>query len=208
MTTEQRDQGRQDRQRGPRGRRGGGDGQRDGRRPRGRRDREEQEDSGLIERVVKIRRVSKVVQGGRHLTFNAMVVVGDGNGHVGAALGKAAAVPDAVRKGTVHARKRMVKVTLRDATIPHEVMAKFGAAKVFLKPAAPGTGIIAGGGVRAVVEAAGVRDILSKTFGSTNSINIVRATIKALESMRDPKETISRRRGHTVEQPEPVAGPA
>ncbi len=162
-----------------------------------RRRREESEDSGLVERVVKIRRVSKVVKGGRNLTFNAMVVVGDGAGNVGSGLGKAGAVPDAVRKGTTIARKNMHPVTLSKSTIPHEMVAKYGAAKVLLKPAAPGAGIIAGGGVRAVMEAAGVRDVLSKTFGSNNTINIVKATMKALDSMRDPAGETARRRGLT-----------
>ena len=173
---------------GPRGDRGrGGRGERRSR-------RDETEDSGLIERVVKIRRVSKVVKGGRHLTFNAMVVVGDGAGNVGSGLGKAGAVPDAVRKGTSVARKDMHPVTLKETTIPHEMVTKYGAAKVLLMPAAPGTGIIAGGGVRAVMEAAGVRDVLSKTYGSSNTINIVKATMMALDQMRDPVTQIRRRR--------------
>ena len=152
---------------------------------------------GLVERVVKIRRVSKVVKGGRNLTFNAMVVVGDGNGNVGAALGKAGAVPDAVRKGTTYAKKAMKHVTLNGPTIPHPVTTKFSGAKVLLKPAAPGTGVIAGGGVRAVMEAVGVKDVLSKTFGSPNSINIVKATLEALDQLRDPVATVERRKGGT-----------
>ena len=179
---------------------GGGRGQGGGRGPggdrRGRRPRRE-EDSGLVERVVKIRRVSKVVKGGRNLTFNAMVVVGDGNGNVGAALGKAGAVPDAVRKGTTYAKKAMKHVTLNGPTIPHPVTTKFSGAKVLLKPAAPGTGVIAGGGVRAVMEAVGVKDVLSKTFGSPNSINIVKATLEALDQLRDPVATVERRKGGT-----------
>ena len=186
---------------GDRGRGGGGGrGQGGGRGPggdrRGRRPRRE-EDSGLVERVVKIRRVSKVVKGGRNLTFNAMVVVGDGNGNVGAALGKAGAVPDAVRKGTTYAKKAMKHVTLNGPTIPHPVTTKFSGAKVLLKPAAPGTGVIAGGGVRAVMEAVGVKDVLSKTFGSPNSINIVKATLEALDQLRDPVATVERRKGGT-----------
>ncbi len=183
---------------GPRGDRGGRGGRGD-RRSR----RDETEDSGLIERVVKIRRVSKVVKGGRHLTFNAMVVVGDGAGNVGSGLGKAGAVPDAVRKGTSVARKDMHPIKLRETTIPHEMVAKYGAAKVLLMPAAPGTGIIAGGGVRAVMEAAGVRDVLSKTYGSSNTINIVKATMKALDQMRDPVAE-SRRRRNLGASPTPV----
>ena len=187
---------------GPDGDRGGGGGrgQGGGRGPggdrRGRRPRRE-EDSGLVERVVKIRRVSKVVKGGRNLTFNAMVVVGDGNGNVGAALGKAGAVPDAVRKGTTYAKKAMKHVTLNGPTIPHPVTTKFSGAKVLLKPAAPGTGVIAGGGVRAVMEAVGVKDVLSKTFGSPNVINIVKATLEALDQLRDPVATVERRKGGT-----------
>lgn len=123
-----------------------------------------------------------------------MVVVGDGAGNVGSGLGKAGAVPDAVRKGTSVARKDMHPIKLRETTIPHEMVAKYGAAKVLLMPAAPGTGIIAGGGVRAVMEAAGVRDVLSKTYGSNNTINIVKATMKALDQMKDPAAESRRRR--------------
>lgn len=136
-----------------------------------------------------------MVKGGRNLTFNAMVVVGDGNGNVGAALGKAGAVPDAVRKGTTYAKKAMNKVELNGPTIPHEITSKFSGAKVLLKPAAPGTGVIAGGGVRAVMEAVGVKDVLSKTFGSANTINIVKATLAALEQLRDPVVAVERRKG-------------
>ncbi len=177
----------------------GGRGQGGGRGPggerRGRRPRREEADSGLVERVVKIRRVSKVVKGGRNLTFNAMVVVGDGNGNVGAALGKAGAVPDAVRKGTTYAKNAMNHVELNGPTIPHEITSKFSGAKVLLKPAAPGTGVIAGGGVRAVMEAVGVKDVLSKTFGSANTINIVKATLAALDQLRDPVAAVERRKG-------------
>jgi small subunit ribosomal protein S5 len=161
-----------------------------GRRPRR---REEQEESSYIEQVVKIRRVSKVVKGGRNLTFNAMVVVGDGAGNVGIALGKAGAVPDAVRKGTAEARRHMVSVQLKNTTIPHEINYRFGGSQVLLKPAAPGTGVIAGGGVRAVLEAAGVKDVLTKTFGSTNTINVVKATLEALKMLRDPEAVAARR---------------
>jgi small subunit ribosomal protein S5 len=174
---------------------GGGGGRGPGGERRGRRPRREDEDSGLVERVVKIRRVSKVVKGGRNLTFNAMVVVGDGNGNVGAALGAAGAVPDAVRKGTTYAKKAMMKIELNGPTIPHEITSKFSGAKVLLKPAAPGTGVIAGGGVRAVMEAVGVKDVLSKTFGSSNTINIVKATLAALEQLRDPVAAVERRKG-------------
>lgn len=182
--------------RGPGGSSGRGQGGRgQGGERRGRRPRRDEEDSGLVERVVKIRRVSKVVKGGRNLTFNAMVVVGDGNGNVGAALGKAGAVPDAVRKGTTYAKKAMNKVELNGPTIPHEITSKFSGAKVLLKPAAPGTGVIAGGGVRAVMEAVGVKDVLSKTFGSPNTINIVKATLAALDQLRDPVVAVERRKG-------------
>ena len=150
-----------------------------------RRRQRNQEESQFIERVIKIRRVSKVVKGGRNLTFNAKV---------GAGLGSAAAVPDAVRKGTIYAKKNMNNITLNGPTIPHEITTKFSGSKVLLKPAAPGTGVIAGGGVRAVLEAVGVTDVLSKTFGSSNTINIVRATLSALEQLRDPKTVISKRR--------------
>lgn len=164
----------------------------------GQRRRDDHEESAFVEQVVKIRRVSKVVKGGRHLTFNAMVVVGDGAGNVGIALGKAGAVPDAVRKGTANARKNMAPVILRDTTIPHEVTYRFSGSSVLLKPAAPGTGVIAGGGVRAVLEAAGVKDVLTKTFGSTNSINVVKATLEALKQLRDPQTELARRRAATV----------
>ena len=182
--------------------RGPGGGRRQGGERRGRRPRREEEDSGLVERVVKIRRVSKVVKGGRNLTFNAMVVVGDGNGNVGAALGKAGAVPDAVRNGTTYAKKAMTHVELNGPTIPHEITSKFSGAKVLLKPAAPGTGVIAGGGVRAVMEAVGVKDVLSKTFGSANTINIVRATLDALHQLRDPITATERRKGTSVSKEE------
>ena len=174
---------------------------RDRRRPRGRRPRTEDLSEGpeLIERSVKIRRVSKVVKGGRNLSFSALMVVGDGNGKVGTALGRAAGVPEAVRKGRQRAEANMRSVVLKGSTIPHEVTAKYGAAKVVLLPAAPGTGVIAGGGIRAVLEAAGVDDVLSKNYGSRNAVNTVRATIKALELLRDPRVERARRLGYTYE---------
>ena len=138
----------------------------------------------LQERVVQIRRVSKVVKGGRHLTFNAMVVVGDGKGKVGAGLGKGAAVPDAVRKGTTIARRNMVSIRLKDATVPYAVRAHFGASRVLIKPAPPGAGIKAGASVRAVMEAVGIRDIVAKALGSRNPINVVKATLVGLQSIR------------------------
>ena len=167
-----------------------------------RRRREDDEESGLVERVVQIRRVAKVTKGGGNLSFTALVVVGDGKGQVGVGLGKAKAVPDAVRKGTTIARKDMSSIVLKKTTVPHEVVSKFGAAKVLLKPAAAGTGIIAGGGVRATMEAVGVKDVLSKTFGSSNPINIVKATIQGLRSLRDPRAVTARRRGTPVASPE------
>ena len=154
----------------------------------------EGEDAPFVERVVRISRVAKVVKGGRHLSFNAVVVVGDGEGHVGIGMGKADAVPDAVRKGAANARKNIVQITLKGTTIPHEVLTKYGGALVMMKPASPGTGVIAGGAVRAVVELAGVRDILTKVRRSTNPVNVVKATFEGLKSLRDPQEEIRRRK--------------
>ena len=156
----------------------------------------------VTERVVKISRVAKVVKGGRHLSFNAIVVVGDGEGHVGIGLGKADAVPDAVRKGSVKAKDSMISVVLKETTIPHEVVTRYGAAEVMLKPAAPGTGVIAGGAVRAVVELAGVKDIVTKARRSTNPVNTVKAAFKALSMLRDPEEVLARRK-QLVDSPPP-----
>ena len=153
----------------------------------------------LEEKVVQINRVAKVVQGGRRFSFSAVVVVGDGNGTVGAGIGKAGEVPEAIRKGVEDAKKHLIKVPLVGTTIPHEVHRRFGAANVMLKPASPGTGVIAGGSVRSVVEAAGIRDLLSKSMGSTNPVNVVRATIEALTSLRSA-DAIAARRGKTAEQ--------
>ncbi len=151
----------------------------------------------LEERVVQINRVAKVVKGGRRFSFSAVVVVGDGQGHVGAGLGKAGEVPEAIRKGVEDAKKNLIRIPMVGTTIPHEVHAEYAAAKVMLKPASQGTGVIAGGSVRAVMEAAGVRDILTKIHGSTNPVNVVRATLEALRDLTSAAE-ISARRGVVV----------
>ena len=162
----------------------------------------------LTERVVQINRVSKVVKGGRRFSFSAVVVVGDGRGHVGAGLGKADEVPEAIKKGIEDAKKHLILVPLVDRTIPHAVTADFGAAKVLLRPASKGTGVIAGGSVRAVVESAGISDILSKSLGSTNPVNVVMATMKALGALRS-SQRITEMRGVDIRrnraEPEPVA---
>ncbi len=148
----------------------------------------------LTERLVQINRVSKVVKGGRRFSFSAIVVVGDGRGHVGAGLGKADEVPEAIKKGVEDAKKHLFLVPLIKRTIPHPVTADFGAAKVLLRPASAGTGVIAGGSVRAVVESAGIHDILSKSLGSSNPVNVVMATMRCLEQLRSA-ETIRETRG-------------
>ena len=147
----------------------------------------------LQERVIEINRVAKVVKGGRRFSFSAVVVVGDGNGVVGTGLGKAGEVPEAIRKGVEDAKKHILRIPMVGTTIPHEVRTQFGASKILLKPASQGTGVIAGGSVRAVLEAAGVRDILSKTYGSTNPVNVTQATIQALRELHSAEELSARR---------------
>jgi small subunit ribosomal protein S5 len=175
--------------------------QREQREPRESREpREEREE--LDERVIDIKRVAKVIQGGRRFAFRTVVVVGDGQGRVGVGVGKARGVPDSIRKGTDHARREMSKVSLSGTTIPYQVIGEWGGAKVLLKPASPGTGVIAGGGVRAVLESAGVRDIITKSQGSNNLLNVAMATLAALQQLRTP-EQIAQIRGKSVNSVRP-----
>ncbi|HXA61244.1 MAG TPA: 30S ribosomal protein S5 [Streptosporangiaceae bacterium] len=181
---------------------GGGDGRRDGRRD----DRRGGAEKGpsYIERVVAINRVAKVVKGGRRFSFTALVIVGDGNGSVGVGYGKAKEVPAAIAKGVEEAKKNFFKVPRIQGTIPHIVQGEKAAGVVFLRPASPGTGVIAGGPVRAVLECAGVHDVLSKSLGSSNAINIVHATVDALKQLKRPEE-IAAKRGLPIEDVAPAA---
>ena len=161
----------------------------------------------LNDKLVYLNRVSKVVKGGRRLSFSALVVVGDGNGHVGMGIGKSNEVPEAINKAGAVAKKNLIEIKRTENTIPYEVTVKYGAAKVLLKPAAPGTGIIAGGSVRAIIEAAGIKDILTKSLGSANKVNVAKATILGLSQLKNPAEEIAKRKGLRGNvKPEEVTG--
>jgi len=153
----------------------------------------------LKDKVVFINRVAKVVKGGRRFSFSALVVVGDENGHVGFGKGKASEVPDAIRKATEHAKRSLIKVPIKDGTIPHQILGKFGAGRVIIKPAKPGTGVIAGGAVRAVMEVAGIKNVVAKSLGSRNPFNTVRATIDGLTKLKD-EQSVMKRLGKTTEE--------
>lgn len=161
--------------------------------------RNREQDDGMITKVVSINRVSKTVKGGRVAKFSALVVVGDGKGRVGFGLGKAAEVSEAIRKGLEDAKKNLTTVTLQGTTIPHEVIGAFGAGRVLLKPAAPGTGVIAGGPVRIIMEAAGIKDIRTKCLRSNTAVNVVAATFEGLKALRTPEE-VARTRGKSVDE--------
>lgn len=158
------------------------------------RDNRDAAKSGIEERVIHVNRCSKVVKGGRRFSFSALVVVGDRERHVGYATGKANEVADAIRKATESAKRNMFAVTMKDRTIPHEIETRFSGARVFMRPASEGTGVIAGGGMRTVLELAGIRDVLAKSMGSTNALNVVRATVKALQSLQSREEILAVRR--------------
>ena len=154
----------------------------------------------LTDKLVSVNRVSKVVKGGKRLSFSALAVTGDGNGHVAIGVGKANEVPLAIRKANATARKGLIRVPLSGTTIPHEIQVKFGAVKILLKPAAPGTGIIAGGSIRAVLEVSGIKDILTKSLGSSNKINMAKATVLALSQLKESEVELARRRPVEVEE--------
>jgi len=158
------------------------------------RERIDGSDMEVVEKVVFINRVAKVMKGGRRFHFTAVVVVGDSDGHVGAAMGKAREVPEAIRKASTVARRNMISVPMVKTTVPHPILARFGASRVMIKPASAGTGLIAGGGVRAVLEAAGVKDAVTKSLGSKNPANVVKATVLGLSLLRSPEEALARRR--------------